>query len=100
MFFIAFAYSSINAFVESYATELGMGAFAPFVFLVYAVVLLLIRPVTGKLMDRYGEDVILYPSIISMGLGLVLVACARSPLALLACALIAFATAIYHRLAR
>ncbi|WP_172136033.1 MFS transporter [Adlercreutzia sp. ZJ473] len=85
MFLIAFAYSSINAFVESYADELGLGLFAPFVFLVYAAVLLLIRPVTGKLMDRYGEDVILYPSIASMGAGLILVAFARDPLSLLAC---------------
>lgn len=63
MFLVAFSYSSVTAFVNSYAIEQGMGVFAPFVFLVYSVVLVIIRPITGKLMDRRGENVILYPWI-------------------------------------
>lgn len=85
MFLVALSYSSLNSFVNSYAIEQGMGSFSPFVFLVYSVVLLLTRPLTGKLMDRFGENAILYPSIISMAAGLVLAAFATTPPALLAC---------------
>lgn len=85
MFLVAFAYSSLNAFVNSYAIELGMGMFAPFVFLVYSVTLVITRPLTGRLQDRYGENRVLYPSIASMDVGLVLAAFVSDPIMLLAC---------------
>lgn len=85
MFIVAFAYSSLNAFINSYAIDLGMGVFAPFVFLVYSITLVISRPITGRLQDRYGENSVLYPSIASMAVGLVLAAFANNPVMLLAC---------------
>ena len=85
MFLVAFAYSSINAFINTYAIGKDLGFFVPFVFLVYSVTLIITRPITGRLMDRYGENVVLYPSIASMGAGLLLAAAANRPLTLLAC---------------
>ncbi|WP_172135960.1 MFS transporter [Adlercreutzia sp. ZJ473] len=85
MLLVAFSYSSINAFINSYAIDLGMGVYAPFVFLVYSVTLLVTRLFTGRLQDRYGENCVLYPSIASMGVGLLLAAFVSSPAMLLAC---------------
>jgi MFS family permease len=84
MFLVALSYSSVNSFVSSYAASIGLSAYAPFVFVVYSVVLILSRLFTGKLMDRFGENCVLYPSIASMALGLVIVSMAHSPLPLLA----------------
>lgn len=85
MFLIAFSYSSLNSFANSYANELGMAVFAPFVFLVFSVTLVLTRPLAGKLMDRFGENAVLYPSIASMAVGLALAACVQNPVMLLLC---------------
>ncbi len=85
MFFVAFAYSSMNAFVNVYAQEQGWGMYAPFIFLVYSIALLISRPITGKLMDRYGENIVLYPSIICMGICVIIAACAVNPFMLLSC---------------
>lgn len=85
MFLVAFSYSSLNSFTNSYANELGMAIFAPFVFLVYSVTLVITRPITGKLMDRFGENAVLYPSIASMAVGLALAACVQNPVMLLLC---------------
>ncbi len=62
MFLVAFSYSSINAFINSYVIDLGMGVYASFVFLVYSVMLLITRLFTGRLQDRYGENCVLYSS--------------------------------------
>jgi MFS family permease len=84
MFLVAFSYSSVNSFVSSYAASIGLSAYAPFVFLVYSVALIVSRLFTGKLMDKFGENVVLYPSILSMAVGLVLVSMAHGPVLLLA----------------
>lgn len=85
MFLVAFGYSSLNSYVNGYATELGMGVYAPFVFLTYAIVLVVTRPTTGRWMDERGESFVLYPSILSMALGLVLAANVVDPSMLVAC---------------
>lgn len=85
MFLVAFSYSSLNSFINSYANQLDMAVFAPFVFLVYSVALVISRPLTGKLMDCFGENAVLYPSIASMAVGLVLAACVQNPAMLLLC---------------
>lgn len=85
MFLIGFACSSLNSFASAYAAELDMSFFAPFIFLVYSITLIITRPITGKLMDRYGENAVLYPSIISMGIGCALAACASNPFMLVSC---------------
>ena len=63
MFLVGIAYASINTYLNSYAGTLGLSAFSPFTFLTYSIVLLISRPLTGKLMDRKGENAVLYLSI-------------------------------------
>ena len=81
---VAFSYSSINSFLNSYSVELGLEFYAPFTFLVYAIGNLVMRPVCGRLMDRRGENAVLYPSIAAMVAGLVLCAFVQGPVSMLA----------------
>ena len=74
MFLVASGYSSINTYLNSCAIDRGLQFFAPFAFLAYSVVLLITRPITGKLMDKYGENAILYVSIICNALASVICA--------------------------
>lgn len=62
LFFIALTYGGVVSFLPAYAAERGIANIGPF-FTVYAVVLLLSRPVMGKLADRYGAGPLLVPGI-------------------------------------
>lgn len=80
MFLVAFAYSSINSFVDAYSTSIGLEGWAAGVFLVYSVALIIMRPPLGRLQDRRGENAVLYPSIACMAVGvLVCAACSLAP---------------------
>ncbi|MDZ5472722.1 MFS transporter [Bacillus sp. 31A1R] len=68
----AIVYSSILSFVSVYAIDLGLMAVSNFFFVVYAFVLLLTRPFTGRWYDRFGPNVIIYPCIILFAVGMFL----------------------------
>jgi MFS family permease len=87
--FFALIYSAILSFVSVYAKEIGLQDVSSYFFVVYAVVLLLSRPFTGKWFDSYGANVIVYPAITSFAAGMFLLGIANSPiLFLLSAALI------------
>ncbi len=80
MFLVAFSYSSVNSFVDAYSVTIGLEGWAAGVFLVYSVALILMRPPTGRLQDRLGENAVLYPSIACAGLCTLLCAvCSLAP---------------------
>ncbi|MEH7548473.1 MFS transporter [Neobacillus vireti] len=87
--FFALAYSGIISFVSVYAKGIGLVEAASYFFVVYASVLLISRPFTGKWYDRYGANNIIYPSIILFAVGTYLLSISPSlPLFLLSAALI------------
>lgn len=57
-------YASIMSYIYSYAEEIGMQNAASTFFLFYAIFIVLCRPAAGKLMDRHGENIIMYPCIL------------------------------------
>lgn len=65
-------YSGVLSFVHFYTKEINLVETASVFFLVYALSIMLSRPFTGPLMDRKGENIIIYPAFISMALGLFL----------------------------
>ena len=83
MFLVAVAYSGMNSFLNSFTVLIGLQDVAPFVFVLYAVTLLVSRPVAGKIMDRSGENLVLVPSILLMAVGLVILANVNGPVSLL-----------------
>ncbi|MGY3717620.1 MFS transporter [Sutcliffiella cohnii] len=76
--FFAVTHASILSFVSVYAAEIGLVKAGSYFFVVYAVVLLISRPFTGKWYDRYGENAIIYPSLIMFAVGLFLLSSADS----------------------
>jgi MFS family permease len=68
--FFAVVYSGILSFVSVYAKEIGLIEVSSFFFVIYAAVLLLSRPFTGKWFDLYGPNVIIYPAIIIFAIGM------------------------------
>ena len=70
-FFISFAYASILTFISVYAESLGLIKAASFFFVVYAIAMLVVRPFTGRIFDTFGPGVVIIPSIIIFGVGLI-----------------------------
>lgn len=70
-FFISFAYASILTFISVYAESLGLIKAASFFFVVYAIAMLVVRPFSGRLFDTLGPGVVIIPSIIIFGVGLI-----------------------------
>ena len=69
---MGFAYSGVLSFITAYATEINLIEAASFFFLVYSIVLLISRPFTGKLLDKKGDNFVIYPAIISLAMGLLI----------------------------
>ncbi|MDR7000581.1 MFS transporter [Neobacillus niacini] len=70
--FLAIVYSALLSFVSVYATEIHLANLASLFFVVYAVVLLISRPFTGKWLDQYGPNFIFYPCVILFAFGMLL----------------------------
>lgn len=89
MFTLAIGYSSLISFVSPYIEEGGFGKVALYFFVVYAMALIVTRPFTGRLFDRFGENRITYPMLIILVIGyFVLSQATSSGMILLASALI------------
>ncbi|MED1408569.1 MULTISPECIES: MFS transporter [Bacillus] len=61
VFFLSFAYGGITTFLPLFASSIDVnpGTF----FLVYAIALTIVRPISGKLLDTYGEVFIILPTL-------------------------------------
>jgi MFS family permease len=68
--FLAIVYSALLSFVSVYANEINVSEVSNLFFVVYAVILLMSRPFTGKWLDQYGPNVIVFPSIILFAMGM------------------------------
>ncbi|KGK86308.1 arabinose ABC transporter permease [Desulfosporosinus sp. HMP52] len=77
LFFITLTYGGIVSFLPAYAGFRGVDNIGIF-FTVYALVLLLGRPIIGKLSDKYGPRMFLVPGILMLVAALVLLSIASS----------------------
>jgi predicted MFS family arabinose efflux permease len=76
--FLAISYSGILIYVYGFAQQIGIGSSASYFFVVYAVMMIVTRPFTGRMFDRLGDHRIVYPSIILYVVGLVVLSQADS----------------------
>ena len=65
-------YSSIVSFLTVYSKEIHLVDAASFFFIVYAIVILASRPTVGRMFDKKGENVIMYPAILIFAIGMFL----------------------------
>lgn len=83
MFIVALSYASLQTYMSFYTTALHISAYSSFFFLVYAIAILISRPITGRLLDRLPAKRVILPSLLINALGLVLLSTIHSGLTLL-----------------
>ncbi|TVV31941.1 MFS transporter [Weissella cibaria] len=82
-FLMGFSYSSVLSFLSSYAKTIHLVGISSFFFVVYALVITITRPMAGRIFDVKGEDYVMYPSYISLAIGLVILGITHSGFTLL-----------------
>lgn len=75
--FVGVCYSSIVSFIAPYAQEINLINAGNLFFIVYAVFLLVSRPLTGRLFDQHGENSVMYPSFLLFAIGLGIISLAN-----------------------
>lgn len=68
----ALIYSGIVAFVTTYASEINLKEVGGYFFLAYSIIILMTRPLSGRIMDNKGENIIIYPAFILFAVGMLL----------------------------
>lgn len=67
---MSMCYTSVTAFMESYAAEWHLEALSPVFFVVYAAFILAFRPLAGRLLDKKGDNIVMIPALIFYALSL------------------------------
>lgn len=75
---VCLCWGTVQAFISFYARERGLVGAASLFFLVYAATVLLTRPISGKIFDSRGENVIVYPTLLLTSLGMLALGVAES----------------------
>ncbi|HOP86808.1 MAG TPA: MFS transporter [Syntrophorhabdaceae bacterium] len=68
---LGFNYSSILTFISLYSKELNLEKIASFFFIVYSIVVVFSRPISGRLLDAKGPNFVIYPCLLLFSIGLV-----------------------------
>lgn len=82
-FLLAFAYSSIIAYIALFFNELDLANYSMFFFISMALMIIVTRPKIGKLFDRNGPKALVYPGLSLLILGLIVISFSTSPVVLL-----------------
>lgn len=82
-------YVSILSFYRLYAVEVDLASAFSWFFLIYMVILILSRPIAGKIQDRGGDLIICVVGIVAQSIGLFLIAIFPSTLTVIICAVCA-----------
>ncbi|WP_303370853.1 MFS transporter [Methanobrevibacter sp.] len=80
-------YVSILSFYRLYAVEVNLTTVFSWFFIIYSIVLVLSRPIAGKIQDNYGDRIICVTGIVAQAIGLFLIAIAPSYLTVFICAI-------------
>lgn len=67
---VSFSYSSIMSFISTFAESKHMLQYAGLFFIVFAISMMSLRPITGKIYDRKGPNYVVYPALITFAIGL------------------------------
>lgn len=77
-FLLAFSYSSLSGFLASFTAEINQTHVASLFFVVFALMIVVFRPIVGKAFDKYKEHYLYYPSILLFGVGLLILSQSHS----------------------
>lgn len=88
VFFAGAAFSGVLSFLTSFARAEQLVAGASYFFIAYAVGVFAVRLVVGRLQDRYGDNIVMYPTIALFAAGLALTGLAHDEVSLLVAAVL------------
>jgi MFS family permease len=77
-FILSFAYSSLSGFFASFAEEIHQTHITALFFVVFAVMIVVSRPIVGKVFDNYKEHYLYYPGIALFVVGMLVLSAAHS----------------------
>ncbi len=72
IFIVALSYAALQTYISFYAKAIGLSALASYFFLMYAIVVLISRPLTGRLLDSHSENLVIIPAVLIEVAGLLL----------------------------
>ncbi|MEK4229401.1 MFS transporter [Solibacillus sp. FSL H8-0538] len=75
---IGFSFSGVMSFLTLYTESINLVVAGSYFFLVYALAVILTRPYIGKLFDRAGASIVIYPSLVIFAFGMFLFSTAQS----------------------
>src|SRR5699024_3737886 len=78
MLVIGITYSSILSFISTYAEPIHLVQSGTFYFVVHAIVILITRPFSSKVLDKFGGNAVIYPTIIIFAIGMFFISKATS----------------------
>ncbi len=84
----SFCWGAVQAFVAFYAAELKMPEAASMFFLVYAITIMVSRPLSGHIYDLRGENMVIVPCLLLLAAGLWVLGSATNPGILIAASLL------------
>ncbi|MFC5711931.1 MFS transporter [Thalassorhabdus alkalitolerans] len=68
---LALCFSGIITFLASYSMEINLTYVASFFFIIYSVCIFISRPITGRILDTKGENIVMYPAFILFAAGFI-----------------------------
>ncbi|EAX47638.1 major facilitator superfamily MFS_1 [Thermosinus carboxydivorans Nor1] len=77
IFFVTMTYGAVVSFLALYAAQQGIDNIGPF-FTVYAIALAVARPLSGRLADRRGFDIVVIPGVVLIMVAMFLLYLANS----------------------
>ena len=77
---VAVGYTAISSFMPLYARSIGMGSSGG-LYVTFAMTILLVRLVSGRLADRFGRAAVAFPGLVSGAVGMFLLALVAEPAA-------------------
>lgn len=80
---VSICYGCIQSFLSTYTEELKLENIGSLFFLIYAFCAFISRPICGKVFDKRGENIIVYPSLILSVIGFFIFCNINSPFMLL-----------------
>jgi len=72
IFLLTLCYTTMIAFMETYTIEIGLTWMASVFFIAYSIMVVVSRPIAGRIVDRRGENNVMVPSILMYIVSLVL----------------------------
>ncbi|NTV88806.1 MAG: MFS transporter [Clostridiales bacterium] len=81
---LAFAYAGIMTFVSLYAKSIDFPIAAKYYFVLYGITVIFSRPLGGRIFDRFGENLAVYPFIVVFAAGLIVLSTAFGTMSFIA----------------